>query len=115
MDNEIAILALAALAQDTRLDTFRLLVKQEPEGLAAGAIARQLGVPHNTMSSHLAILTRAGLIGAERQSRSIVYRACLNQFRELTLFLIRLVPLLLRAFPRGFILAAVGRFQLRKR
>jgi ArsR family transcriptional regulator len=89
MDNEIAILALAALAQGTRLDTFRLLVKHEPEGLAAGEIARQLGVPHNTMSSHLATLTRAGLIGAERQSRSIVYRACLDQFRELTLFLIR--------------------------
>jgi DNA-binding transcriptional ArsR family regulator len=89
MDKETTILALAALAQGTRLDTFRLLVRHEPEGLPAGEIARQLAIPHNTMSSHLAILTRAGLIGAERQSRSIVYRARLDQLREMTLFLVK--------------------------
>ena len=78
MESEQAILALAALAQSTRLDVFRLLVKHEPEGLAAGDIAKALAVPQNTMSSHLAILSRAGLVTAQRFSRSIVYRADLK-------------------------------------
>ncbi len=89
MDNESTILALAALAQGTRLDVFRLLVRHEPQGIPAGDIARALAVPHNTMSTHLAILTRAGLIEAERQSRSVIYRARLHQLRELTLFLVK--------------------------
>ena len=75
MQPERAILGLAALAQDTRLAVFRLLVSREPDGVAAGDIARYLAVPHNTMSSHLRVLARAGLITAERHSRSIVYRA----------------------------------------
>ena len=89
MDNEDAILALAGLAQGTRLDVFRLLVNREPDGLPAGEIARQLAVPHNTMSSHLAILTRAGLVRSERQSRSIIYRAELSQVRALVGFLLK--------------------------
>lgn len=89
MDNEHAILSLGALAQGTRLDTFRLLVRHEPGGLLAGEIARQLAVPHNTMSTHLAILTRAGLIKAERRSRSIVYRADLDTLRAMLLFLLK--------------------------
>ena len=89
MDNEAAILAFAALAQGTRLDVFRLLLKHEPVGLPAGEIARELVVPHNTMSTHLAILTRAALVSSERQGRSIVYRADLDRLRELTLFLVK--------------------------
>ena len=89
MDNEETILALTALAQATRLDAFRLLVKHEPEGLPAGEIARQLAVPHNTMSTHLAVLARAGLVEAERQSRAVIYRANLDRLRELTLFLVK--------------------------
>jgi ArsR family transcriptional regulator, arsenate/arsenite/antimonite-responsive transcriptional repressor len=89
MESERAILAFAALAQPTRLDVFRLLIEHEPEGLAAGEIARHLGVPHNTMSTHLAILTRAGLIAAERHSRSIVYRAQLEAVRALAGYLIK--------------------------
>jgi len=89
MDNDLAVEALSALAQPTRLDTFRLLVSHEPDGLAAGAIARLSGVPQNTMSSHLRILAQAGLVSGERQSRSIVYRARLDRFRELTLYLIK--------------------------
>src|SRR6266849_2749019 len=61
MESEDTILALAALAQPTRLDVFRLLLKHEPDGLAAGDIARALTVPQNTMSAHLSILSRAGL------------------------------------------------------
>lgn len=89
MENENAILSFAALAQGTRLDAFRLLVRHEPEGLPAGEIASQLAVPHNTMSSHLGILTRAGLIQSQRKSRSIIYRANLDQMREIARFLLK--------------------------
>jgi ArsR family transcriptional regulator len=89
MDSTAAILALAALAQPTRLDVFRLLVKREPEGLAAGDIARELAVPHNTMSSHLSILERAALISSERRGRSIMYRANLDALQSMTLFLLQ--------------------------
>jgi ArsR family transcriptional regulator len=89
MDNESTIAALAALAQCTRLDVFRLLVKHEPEGLPAGELARELATPHNTMSAHLAVLSRAGLVRGERHSRSIIYRAELDRLRDVMLFLVR--------------------------
>jgi DNA-binding transcriptional ArsR family regulator len=89
MESEDAILALAALAQPTRLDVFKLLVKHEPDGLAAGDIARTLAVPQNTMSSHLSVLSRAGLVSAQRFGRSIVYRADLARFQEVVLFMLR--------------------------
>ena len=89
MESENAILALAALAQSTRLEVFRLLVKREPEGLAAGDIARALAVPQNTMSSHLSILSRAGLVSSQRCSRSIVYRADLTHLQAVMLFMLR--------------------------
>jgi ArsR family transcriptional regulator, arsenate/arsenite/antimonite-responsive transcriptional repressor len=88
MESEQAILALAALAQSTRLGVFRLLVKHEPGGLAAGDIAKALAVPQNTMSAHLAILARAGLVMSARQSRSIIYRANLLAFQDLTSFMV---------------------------
>lgn len=75
METNAAIEALAALAHPGRLAVFRLLVQAGPEGLAAGDIARRLDTPANTMSSQLAILSRAGLIGAQRESRSIIYSA----------------------------------------
>ena len=87
MEKEAVVLALAALAQATRLDVFRLLVSHEPDGLPAGEVARHLAVPHNTMSTHLAVLTRAGLIRSERRSRSIIYRANLDRFRGVSLSL----------------------------
>ena len=89
MESDNVILALAALAQSTRLDVFRLLVKHEPEGLAAGDIARALAVRQNTMSSHLSVLSRAGLVSAQRFSRSIVYRADLSRFRAVVVFMLR--------------------------
>ena len=89
MESENVILALAALAQSTRLEVFQLLVNHEPKGLAAGDIARVLAVPQNTMSSHLAVLSRAGLVSAQRFSRSIVYRADLARFRSVVLFMLR--------------------------
>ncbi|TCA03819.1 ArsR/SmtB family transcription factor [Rhizobium leguminosarum] len=89
MDSSKAILALAALAQNTRLDTFRLLVKHEPDGLPVGELATLIDVPQNTMSAHLKTLSQAGLISGERHSRSIIYRANLDAFRDLTLFLLK--------------------------
>ncbi|WP_026607147.1 ArsR/SmtB family transcription factor [Methylocapsa acidiphila] len=89
MDDTAAITALAALAQTTRLATFRLLVAREPEGVAAGELARLVCVPQNTMSAHLAALANAGLVTGERQSRSIIYRASLVGLRELMLFLVK--------------------------
>ena len=89
MDEIKTIAALAALAQATRLQTFRLLVEREPEGVPAGELARMIGVPQNTMSAHLSIMANAGLVSGERQSRSIIYRADLERFREVTLYLIK--------------------------
>ncbi len=87
MNIETALEALAALSQHTRLETFRLLVRHEPGGLPAGEIAHALDVPANTLSSHLAILSRAGLVHSERFSRVIRYRADVSRLRELMLYL----------------------------
>jgi DNA-binding transcriptional ArsR family regulator len=89
MESNQAIDVFAALSQSTRLDAFRLIMQHEPDGLPAGEVARLLDVPQNTMSSHLAILTRAGLIESERQSRSIVYRAVIGRVREIASFLVQ--------------------------
>jgi DNA-binding transcriptional ArsR family regulator len=89
MDLDTTTAALSALAQATRLETFRLLVRHEPNGLPAGEVARQLNIPQNTMSAHLAVLTRAGLAVSERHSRSIIYRADLGRLRDLTVYLVR--------------------------
>ena len=87
MDTSEAITILAALAQPTRLATFRLLVRHEPEGVPVGEIARLITVPQNTMSTHLSVLSRAGLAVWDRQSRSVIYRANLACLRDLMLFL----------------------------
>ncbi|WMT89327.1 metalloregulator ArsR/SmtB family transcription factor [Pelagibacterium sp. H642] len=89
MEQTAAIDVFAALSQPTRLDAFRLLMTHEPEGLPAGEIARRLDIPQNTMSTHLAILSRAGLIESQRHSRSIVYRAVVDRVRELASFLVQ--------------------------
>jgi ArsR family transcriptional regulator len=79
---------LAALAQPTRLEIFKLLLKHEPIGIAAGAIADKVGAPHNTISTHLAILVRAGLLRSMRDGRTIVYRADIEGMRSLIGFLV---------------------------
>ena len=83
-----AISALAALAQPTRLAIFRLLIKHEPVGITAGVIADTIGAPHNTLSSHLAILVRAGLLQAARDGRTIVYRSDVEGMQSLLQFLV---------------------------
>ena len=84
-----ATASFAALSQDTRLKAFRLLVSHEPDGLPAGDIARSLGVPHNTMSAHLAVLARAGWVESQRQSRQIIYRASLTHVEDVVQFLLK--------------------------
>ncbi|WAI87666.1 hypothetical protein SC65A3_01128 [Psychrobacter sp. SC65A.3] len=84
-----AMTSFAALSQETRLKAFRLLVSHEPKGLPAGEIARQLSVPHNTMSTHLSVLARAGWVISERQSRQIIYRASLSHMQLIIEFLLQ--------------------------
>lgn len=73
MNTKQAIPALAALAQETRLAIFRLLVQRGPDGLAAGDIAEKLDLPASSLSFHLAQLSHAGMIMQRRQSRSLIY------------------------------------------
>ena len=87
MDKLNAIEALHALAQDTRLDVFRLLVKRGAEGMAAGDIATALDVRQNTMSANLAVLARAGIVRSEREGRVIRYFADFDGMRGLLAFL----------------------------
>lgn len=89
MDESSAIDVLSALAQPTRLAAFRGLAAAYPAEVSAGDIARICDVPPNTMSSHLAILTRAGLITGDREGRVVRYRAGLDRVRELVAFLAR--------------------------
>ena len=89
MKKEQTIEAFSALAQPTRMDAFKLIVMHEPDGIAAGEVSGLLDVPQNTMSTHLAILLRAGLISSERQSRSIIYRANFVNLREAINFLLK--------------------------
>jgi ArsR family transcriptional regulator len=83
-----ALAALAALGQPSRLAIFQLLMGAEPDGLAAGVIAEKIGCPHNTLSSHLGVLARSGLVRGERDGRSIVYRADVDGIRRLVGFLV---------------------------
>lgn len=83
-----AVEALSALAQGHRLAVFRLLVRAGEKGLPAGAIASELSVRPNTLSTHLAILTHAGLVRSVRDGRSIIYRADFETMRELLAFLV---------------------------
>ncbi|HYH22686.1 MAG TPA: metalloregulator ArsR/SmtB family transcription factor [Azospirillum sp.] len=88
MEQKPAIAALAALAQDSRLEVFRLLVRQGPDGLPAGAIAERLGVQPATLSFHLAQLSHAGLVTSRRQGRSIIYSADVTTMKDLMSFLL---------------------------
>ncbi len=73
MEKQLAISALGALAHETRLDVFRLLVRAGSEGLPAGAVGEELGIPAATLSFHLKELKGAGLICCERDGRSRIY------------------------------------------
>ena len=87
MDQKRAIAALGALAQETRLELFRLLVTRGPEGLPAGVIAEQLGVTPSSLSFHLQHLVHAGLITQRRLSRQLIYSAEYGAMNELMAYL----------------------------
>jgi ArsR family transcriptional regulator, arsenate/arsenite/antimonite-responsive transcriptional repressor len=87
MKKAIVVGALGALAQETRLDVFRLLVQKGPEGLPAGEIGTRLGQPSPTMSFHLNQLRFAGLITSRRESRSIIYSANFKAMNDLLAYL----------------------------
>lgn len=82
------ISGLASLAQATRLSIYKLLIKHEPVGIAAGIIAETIGAPHNTLSTHLGILVRAGLLRATREGRTIIYRSNVKGMQSLIQFLV---------------------------
>jgi DNA-binding transcriptional ArsR family regulator len=73
MDNNKAVAALGALAHDTRLQVFRLLVQRGPDGLSAGAIAEEIGLPPSSLTFHLQQLLHAGLVTQRRLSRQLIY------------------------------------------
>jgi DNA-binding transcriptional ArsR family regulator len=87
MEKKIAISALAALAQETRLDVFRALVQAGPKGLPAGAIGAALGIPSATLSFHLKELKSSGLVRCDRQGRSRIYSPDFSAMSELIAFL----------------------------
>ncbi len=87
MNSTVAIEGLASLAQPTRLAVLRHLLAAHPGCVPAGALARACDTPHNTMSTHLGILIRAGLIQAERAGRTMNYRANVGAFRRMVTFL----------------------------
>src|SRR5438270_5104592 len=87
MGKRAAISALGALAQETRLDLYRLLVAVGPEGLSAGVIAERLGVLPTSLSFHLAQLVHAGLITQRRLSRQLIYSAEYGAMNELLAYL----------------------------
>ena len=87
MEKHDVVAALAALAQDNRLDVFRLLVKAGPEGLAAGQIAKALGIPPNTLTFHFDRLRTAGLVTVRRDGRSMIYAAQFTTMNSLLGFL----------------------------
>ena len=87
MNTQQALAALAALAQESRLATFRLLVQAGPDGLAASRIAEDLGLAPSSLSFHLKELTHAGLIGARQAGRFVIYSANFDTMNGLIAFL----------------------------
>lgn len=87
MDQDDAVAALAALAQDTRLTVFRKLVQVGPNGVTAGDIAAGVGAQPSTLSHHLGLLDRAGLVRSRRDGRMVIYSADYEGTRQLLAFL----------------------------
>ena len=87
MEKQDVLAAMAALAQETRLDVFRRLVQAGPEGLAAGELASALGIPPATLSFHLKELRSAGLVRCERDGRQRIYSPDFGAMRALLAFL----------------------------
>jgi ArsR family transcriptional regulator len=87
METSSAVIALSALAQENRLDVFRLLVQAGPDGMAAGDVAERLEIAPATLSFHLAQLRQAGLLSMRRDGRSLIYSANYDGMNALMAFL----------------------------
>jgi DNA-binding transcriptional ArsR family regulator len=87
MNEKDAVAALAALAQEARLRVFRALVGAGPEGMTPGALSAMLDIPASTLSFHLKELAHAGLVGAERDGRNLIYRPSLDRMDGLLAYL----------------------------
>ncbi len=87
MEKANLVAALAALAQDNRLDVFRLLVQAGPDGLPAGRVAEALGLAPNTLTFHFDRLRNAGLVTVRREGRSMIYAARFDTMRGLVKYL----------------------------
>ena len=87
MDTDNALAILAALSHPTRLSTFQLLVRHEPEGLATGQLVEASGLAQSTFSTQLAVMAKAGLVLSEKQGRQQIQRANIVALRDLMLFL----------------------------
>lgn len=87
MNSREIVVALGALAQESRLALYRLLVRRGPEGLAPGELSEKLGVPAPTLSFHLKALSHAGLIEQRREGRFLYYSACYPRMNDLVAFL----------------------------
>ena len=79
----VAMQMMSALAQPTRFKVFTILARKQPDGLSAGEIAALSNTPATTMSAHLAILSRAGLVTFEKKGRTVTYTACRNAVEDL--------------------------------
>jgi ArsR family transcriptional regulator, arsenate/arsenite/antimonite-responsive transcriptional repressor / arsenate reductase (thioredoxin) len=101
-----AAAVFAALSQETRLEVYRLLVRYQPFGLAAGDIARLVAVPHNTLSTHLATLQNAGLVRSRREGRSIIFAAAPSRFAAAHAFLAQGLAVVSKAKPASPALAS---------
>ena len=89
METKHAVAALSALAHEGRLSIFRELVQAGPEGMAAGEIARRVGIAPNTLSASLTVLSHAGLATSHREGRSIIYAAEYDQMSALLGYLVK--------------------------
>ena len=89
MDIKKSAFVFDALSQETRLRAFRLLVQAGSDGLPAGAISEELGIPQNTLSFHLNHLSHAGIVSSRREGRSIIYLANFDMIRDVLGFLVR--------------------------
>jgi DNA-binding transcriptional ArsR family regulator len=87
MENKSVVNALASLAQESRLDIFRLLVQAGPDGLSAGKISEITGIPPSTMSFHLKELAHADMVHSRQESRFVIYSANFTTMNALLAFL----------------------------
>jgi ArsR family transcriptional regulator, arsenate/arsenite/antimonite-responsive transcriptional repressor len=87
MENKTAVIALSALAQESRLTIFRTLVQAGPDGMAAGKISETTGIPPSSLSFHLKEMNYAGIVNSRQESRYIYYSANFKVMNELLAFL----------------------------